>query len=78
MITKDFLDTTSFPCNMIVTDGRGVCVVKDTCEGCKYDSNRCAIYDMLEASHLFESWEKWDMPTFRERLKKEPENESNN
>lgn len=77
MITKDFLDTTSFPCNMIVTDGRNVCVVKDTCEGCKYDSDYCAIFDMLGACHLFESWEKWDFPTFRERLKKEAEDANN-
>ena len=73
MITKEFLDTKDFPCNMIVTDGRNVCVVKDTCEGCKFDSDYCAIHDMLEACHLFESWEKMDLPTFRERLKREAE-----
>lgn len=63
------MDTRAFPCNMIVTDGRNVCVVKDTCEGCKYDKDFCAIHDMLGALHMFENWEKWDMPTFRERLK---------
>ena len=71
------MDTRTFPCNMIVTDGRNVCVVKDTCEGCKYDKDFCAIYDMLGALHMFENWEKWDMPTFRERLK-ETENADSN
>ena len=73
MITKDFLDTTSFPCNMIVTDGRNVCAVKDTCEGCKYDSDHCAIYDMFESCYVFENWKNMDLPTFRERLKEETE-----
>lgn len=71
------MNTKAFPCNMIVTDDRNVCVVKDTCEGCKYDSDRCAIKDMLDALHMLEKWERWDIPTFRERLKREDEDADN-
>lgn len=60
----------AFPCNMIVTDTLNrVAIVKDTCEGCKYDKEHCALYDLYESAGLFKDWENWNVPTFRERLK---------
>ena len=57
-------------CNRIMVDGERVCIVKDTCEGCKMNSEYCAINDMLEDLGLIDSWAKWDMPNFRERMEK--------
>lgn len=54
-------------CNRIITQGRDVCIVKDTCAGCAMDPGRCAITDMLEQNGTLESWRKWDFPNFRER-----------
>ena len=35
-------------CNRIMVDGRKLCIVKDSCLGCKINSKYCAINDMLE------------------------------
>ena len=65
------MKTKAFPCNMIVTDGRNVCVVKDTCEGCRTNPKECALYDLYESAGLIKDWEEWFIvPTFRERQKR--------
>jgi hypothetical protein len=57
-------------CNRIIYRGRDVCIVKDTCDGCDMDPQRCAINDMLSWDGTLESWETWDLPDFRERERK--------
>lgn len=55
-------------CNrIIVTDGNRLCVVKDSCMGCKIDNQYCALNDLFEDAGLVKNWENWDMPNFRER-----------
>lgn len=59
-------------CNRImIKDGNKLCIVKDSCMGCKIDSDKCAINDMLEQNGTLESWKRWDMPNYRERKQKE-------
>ena len=62
-----------FPCYRIkVTEDGKVCVVKDTCEGCAFDSEHCAINDMLDNLGILKNWETvYKEANFRERIKKE-------
>ena len=57
-------------CNMLIQDGDRICCVKDTCEGCKTNPKECALYDLYENAGLIKIWDKWDIPTFRERQKR--------
>ena len=55
-------------CNRIqIDDQNRLCIVKDSCMGCKIDAQHCAINDMLGDIGILASWEKWDMPNFRDR-----------
>lgn len=57
-------------CNRImIKDGNKLCIVKDSCMGCKIDADKCAINDMLEQNGTLESWKRWDFPNFRDRVK---------
>lgn len=49
--------------------GNRLCVVKDSCMGCKIDKKYCALNDLFEDAGLIKSWAEWDMPNFRERPK---------
>ena len=49
--------------------GNRLCVVKDSCMGCKIDKKHCALNDLFEDAGLIKSWAEWDMPNFRERQK---------
>lgn len=60
-------------CNRILVDGRRLCIVKDSCLGCKINSKYCAINDLLEDAGVLESWKNWDMPNFRDRKEKKNE-----
>ena len=55
-------------CNRIMIDGKRLCIVKDTCLGCKINYRKCAINDLLEDAGVLKNWENWNMPTFRERM----------
>lgn len=54
-------------CNRIILSGQDVCIVKDTCEGCEMNPERCAINDMLERQGTLGNWKDMDLPNFRER-----------
>lgn len=57
-------------CNRImIKDGNKLCIVKDSCMGCKIDSDKCAINDMLEQNGTLDSWKRWDMPNYRDGKK---------
>lgn len=57
-------------CNRIMIDAENrVCVVKDSCLGCRHKKEYCALNDMFEALGLVKDWEKWEVPNFRERKK---------
>lgn len=59
-------------CNLLKVDSAGrVCCVKDTCDGCPHVPGQCAIEDLVRDAGLFDSWGKWDFPTFREREEQE-------
>ena len=58
-------------CNRIMVDGKDLCIVKDSCLGCKINSKRCAINDLLEDAGILKSWQDWDMPNFRDRKEKQ-------
>jgi hypothetical protein len=56
-------------CNRIITRGRDVCIVKDTCDGCAMNPGRCAINDLLEQNGTLANWETTNLLNFREREK---------
>lgn len=49
--------------------GNRLCVVKDSCMGCRIDKEYCALNDLFEDAGLIKGWEKWELPNFRERMK---------
>ena len=54
-------------CNRIMIDERRLCIVKDSCLGCKIDTKTCAINDLLEDAGILKNWETFPLPNFRER-----------
>lgn len=58
-------------CNRIMIDGRKLCIVKDSCLGCKIDTKTCAINDLLEDAGILKNWETFPLPNFRNRTRKQ-------
>lgn len=48
-------------------DGNRLCIVKDSCMGCRIDAEHCALNDLLKDTGMIDNWAKWDLPNFRER-----------